>query len=116
MTPVWSAPGTWPWSTGVSTFRSGHTSNTATILLSDTFINGVPEWHLMAMGGTSMSRFPGHGSGGGYGRGEGDSAGHHAGMIHDMHTGEFPKGVGHRVENGWGLTKVAVVLLNGLLW
>ena len=30
--------------------------------------------------------------------------------------GEFPKGVGHRVENGWGLTKVAVVLLNGLLW
>ena len=32
------------------------------------------------------------------------------------HTGEFPKGVGHRVENGWGLTKVAVVLLNGLIW
>ena len=32
------------------------------------------------------------------------------------HTGEFPKGVGHRVENGWGLTKVAVVLLNGVLW
>merc|ERR1719270_2548783 len=24
------------------------------------------------------------------------------------HTGEFPKGVGHRVENRWGLTKVAV--------
>ena len=23
------------------------------------------------------------------------------------HTGEFPRGVGHRVENGWGLTKVA---------
>ena len=23
--------------------------------------------------------------------------------------GEFPRGVGHRVENGWGLTKVAVV-------
>ena len=33
-----------------------------------------------------------------------------------LHTGEFPKGVGHRVENGWGLTKVAVVLLNGLIW
>ena len=33
-----------------------------------------------------------------------------------LHTGEFPKGVGHRVENGWGLTKVAVVLLNGVLW
>ena len=32
------------------------------------------------------------------------------------HTGEFPRGVGHRVENGWGLTKVAVVLLNGLIW
>ena len=32
------------------------------------------------------------------------------------HTGEFPMGVGHRVENGWGLTKVAVVLLNGLIW
>ena len=32
------------------------------------------------------------------------------------HTGEFPKGVGHRVENGWGLTKVAVVLLIGLIW
>ena len=26
------------------------------------------------------------------------------------HTGEFPMGVGHRVENRWGLTKVAVVL------
>ena len=35
-------------------------------------------------------------------------------IIH--HTGEFPMGVGHRVENGWGLTKVAVVLLNGLIW
>ena len=33
-----------------------------------------------------------------------------------MHTGEFPRGVGHRVENGWGLTRVAVVLLNGLIW
>ena len=33
-----------------------------------------------------------------------------------IHTGEFPRGVGHRVENGWGLTKVAVVLLNGLIW
>jgi len=34
----------------------------------------------------------------------------------NIHTGEFPMGVGHRVENGWGLTKVAVVLLNGLIW
>ena len=34
----------------------------------------------------------------------------------NIHTGEFPTGVGHRVENGWGLTKVAVVLLNGLIW
>ena len=33
-----------------------------------------------------------------------------------LHTGEFPRGVGHRVENGWGLTKVAVVLLIGLIW
>ena len=32
------------------------------------------------------------------------------------HTHIFPKGVVHRVEIGWGLTKVAVVLLNGLLW
>ena len=32
------------------------------------------------------------------------------------HTGDFPRGVGHRVENGWGLTKVAVVLLNDLIW
>ena len=32
------------------------------------------------------------------------------------HTNIFPKGVVHRVENGWGLTKVAAVLLNGLLW
>ena len=36
--------------------------------------------------------------------------------LHVRHTGEFPRGVGHRVENGWGLTKVAVVLLNGLIW
>ena len=33
-----------------------------------------------------------------------------------LHTGNFPRGVGHRVENGWVLTKVAVVLLNGLIW
>ena len=33
-----------------------------------------------------------------------------------IHTGNFPRGVGHRVENGWVLTKVAVVLLNGLIW
>ena len=32
------------------------------------------------------------------------------------HTNIIPKGMVHRVENGWGLTKVAVVLLNGLLW
>ena len=32
------------------------------------------------------------------------------------HTGDFPRGVGHRVENRWGLTKVAVVLLNDLIW
>ena len=32
-----------------------------------------------------------------------------------FHTGDFPRGVGHRVKNGWGLTKVAVVLLNGVL-
>ena len=32
------------------------------------------------------------------------------------HTGDFPMGVGHRVENGSGLTKVAVVLFNGLIW
>ena len=32
------------------------------------------------------------------------------------HSINFPRGVVHRVENGWGLTKVAVVLLNGLLW
>ena len=41
------------------------------------------------------------------------SPGHHQAI---SHTGDFPRGVGHRVENGWGLTKVAVVLLNGLLW
>ena len=35
-------------------------------------------------------------------------------LIH--HTNDFPRGVGHRVENGWRLTKVAVVLLNGLIW
>ena len=33
-----------------------------------------------------------------------------------IHTGDFPRGVGHRVENGWGLTKVAVVLVNDLIW
>ena len=32
------------------------------------------------------------------------------------HTGDFPRRVGHRVENGRGLTKVAVVLLNGVIW
>ena len=32
------------------------------------------------------------------------------------HTGDFPRGVGHRVKNGRGLTKVDVVLLNGVLW
>ena len=36
--------------------------------------------------------------------------------IYPFHTGDFPRGVGHRVENGRGLTKVAVVLLNGLIW
>ena len=36
--------------------------------------------------------------------------------VAEEHTSEFPRGVGHRVENGWGLTKVAVVLLNGLIW
>ena len=40
----------------------------------------------------------------------------HCAMFHGaMHTNIFPKGVVHRVENGWGLTKVAVVLLNGLI-
>ena len=33
-----------------------------------------------------------------------------------VHSVIFPRGVVHRVENGWGLTKMAVVLLNGLLW
>ena len=33
-----------------------------------------------------------------------------------QHTHIFPKGVVHRVENGWGLTKVAAVLLNALIW
>ena len=37
-------------------------------------------------------------------------------VLCSAHTGEFPRGVGHKVENGWGLTIVAVVLLNGLLW
>ena len=32
------------------------------------------------------------------------------------HTNIFPKGVVHRVENGWGLTIVAAVLLNALIW
>ena len=32
------------------------------------------------------------------------------------HTGDFPMGVGHRVENGWGHSGVAVVLLNALVW
>ena len=32
-----------------------------------------------------------------------------------LHTHIFPRGVVHRVEIGWGLTKVAVVLLNGLI-
>ena len=31
------------------------------------------------------------------------------------HTHIFSRGVIHRVENGWGLTKVAAVLLNGLI-
>ena len=47
------------------------------------------------------------------------TSGHYSGLTFRKcrrHTGEFPMGVGHRVENGWGLTKVAVVLLNGLLW
>ena len=34
----------------------------------------------------------------------------------NSHSINFPRGVVHRVENGWGLTKVAAVLLNGLLW
>ena len=32
------------------------------------------------------------------------------------HSVIFPRGLVHRVENRWGLTKVAAVLLNGLLW
>ena len=32
-----------------------------------------------------------------------------------VHTGDFPRGVGHRVEKGWGLTKCAVVLLNDII-
>ena len=37
-------------------------------------------------------------------------------VIKVKHSINFPRGVVHRVENGWGLTKVAAVLLNGLLW
>ena len=37
-------------------------------------------------------------------------------IVQEIHTGDFPRGVGHRVENGWVHTKVAVVLLNGLIW
>ena len=36
--------------------------------------------------------------------------------LSNFHTNIFPRGVVHRVEIGWGLTKVAVVLLNGLTW
>ena len=36
--------------------------------------------------------------------------------LFNHHSVIFPRGVVHRVENGWGLTKVAAVLLNGLLW
>ena len=40
-------------------------------------------------------------------------------MIHHKmrhyHSVIFPRGVVHRDENGWGLTKVAAVLLNGLI-
>ena len=38
------------------------------------------------------------------------------GLDENKHSVIFPRGVVHRVENGWGLTKVAAVLLNGLLW
>ena len=38
------------------------------------------------------------------------------GLTELIHTHIFSRGVVHRVENGWGLTKVAVVLLNGLIW
>ena len=34
----------------------------------------------------------------------------------NIHSVIFPMGVVHRVENGWGLTKVAAVLLNALIW
>ena len=37
------------------------------------------------------------------------------GMSRSAHTGDFPRGVGHRVEKGWGLTKCAVVLLNDII-
>ena len=33
-------------------------------------------------------------------------------VVFSTHSINFPRGV----ENGWGLTKVAAVLLNGLLW
>ena len=36
--------------------------------------------------------------------------------LEQPHSVIFPWGVVHRVEIGWGLTKVAVVLLNGLIW
>ena len=44
---------------------------------------------------------------------------HVSGNFNDVrvsHSINFSRGVVHRVENGWGLTKMAVVLLNGLLW
>ena len=37
-------------------------------------------------------------------------------LLFIVHSINFSRGVVHRVENGWGLTKMAVVLLNGLLW
>ena len=37
-------------------------------------------------------------------------------MAVPSHSVIFPMGVVHRVENGWGLTEVVVVLLNGLIW
>ena len=56
---------------------------------------------------------------GAHARGGGAEVRVHSVHLHPLppeHTGEFPMGVGHRVENGWGLTKVAVVLLIGLIW
>ena len=38
------------------------------------------------------------------------------GAMDVVHSVIFPRGVVHRVENGWGLTKVAAVLLNALIW